>query len=76
MAYPLLGPMGSLSSSFIPAVRLRTGPLSPRASSSSDRSAPSRVRFAASRPGPLRADLERERDWELFGLSPRPEEVS
>ena len=30
---PLLGPMGSLTSSFIPAGRLGTDPLSPRASS-------------------------------------------
>ena len=65
-------PWGSLSSSFIPAGRLRTAPrsgaekppllqslLQPRPFPSPwmipDRSSPSRVRFAASRPGLLRA---------------------
>ena len=52
---PLSGPMGSLSSSFIPAGRLRNPP-SPSRFIVSDRSSPSRVRFAASRPGRLRAD--------------------
>ena len=33
-------------------------PLSPRTGMVADRSSPSRVRFAASRPGLLRADLE------------------
>ena len=51
--YP--GPMGSLSSSFIPAGRLRNPPF-PSRFIVSDRSSPSRVRFAASRPGRLRAD--------------------
>ena len=59
------GPMGSLSSSFIPAGRLRTPPF-PSRFIVSDRSSPSRVRCAASRPGRLRADpkdalLTRER---------------
>ena len=45
----LLGPMGSLSSSFIPAGRLGTAPLSPRASSC--RIGPRRQGFAS----PLRA---------------------
>ena len=64
---PLSGPMGSLSSSFIPAGRLRieaesrcllveTPPPFPSRFIVSDRSSPSRVRFAASRPGRLRAD--------------------
>ena len=47
--------MGSLSSSFIPAGRLRNPPF-PSRFIVSDRSSPSRVRFAASRPGMLRAD--------------------
>ena len=46
---PLLGPMGSLTSSFIPAGRLVKTPLSPRASSC--RIGPRRQGFAA----PLRA---------------------
>ena len=53
---PLLGPMGSLSSSFIPAGRLGPPPPFPSRFIVSDRSSPSRVRFAASRPGRLRAD--------------------
>ena len=48
-------PMGSLTSSFIPAGRLRNHPF-PSRFIVSDRSSPSRVRFAASRPGLLRAD--------------------
>ena len=47
--------MGSLTSSFIPAGRLRNPP-SPSRFIVSDRSSPSRVRFAASRPGRLRTD--------------------
>ena len=42
-------PMGSLSSSFIPAEGLEQTPLSPRASSCRIGPQPSRVRFAASR---------------------------
>ena len=49
------GPMGSLSSSFIPSGGLRNPPF-PSRFIVSDRSSPSRVRFAASRPGWLRAD--------------------
>ena len=60
-------PRGSLSSSFIPAGRLGTAPPEgvltervrypfPSRCMIPDRSSPSRVRFAASRPGPLRAD--------------------
>ena len=47
--------MGSLSSSFIPAGRLRNPPF-PSRFIVSDRPSPSRVRLAASRPGLLRAD--------------------
>ena len=49
-------PWGSLSSSFIPAGRLRNSPPFPSRFIVSDRSSPSRVRFAASRPRRLRAD--------------------
>ena len=52
----LLGPMGSLSSSFIPCGKAQNSPPFPSRFIVSDRSSPSRVRFAASRPGRLRAD--------------------
>ena len=48
--------MGSLSSSFIPAGRLGTGPLSPRASSSSDRSSAVKGTLRRFAPWPARTD--------------------
>ena len=50
------GPHGVAHVSFIPAGRLAKTPLSPLPWMISNRSSPSRVRFAASRPGLLRAD--------------------
>ena len=84
-------PRGSLSSSFIPAGRLGTAPPEgvltervrypfPSRCMIPDRSSPSRVRFAASRPGPLRADprdvlFTREKGGSGRGLPGRKEPV-
>ena len=52
----LSGPMGSLSSFIYPCGKAQKQPPFPSRFIVSERSSPSRVRFAASRPGRLRAD--------------------